>query len=65
MIIASDLKEGDLVDVNGKDYTVVNNIIGDVLFMCKISADECDGFHLFYNDVSDIEIAKFIGIKLN
>ena len=55
MIKASDLKVGDKIcSVNGIEYEVIENHIGDVLFIInkRDTTKECiAGLHLFYDDI--------------
>lgn len=64
MIKASDLKVGDKVcSVNGVEYEVITNHIGDVIFILnkRDSTKEClAGLHLFYDDIEYLEYAKVI-----
>ena len=58
----ADLKEGDVLDVikpysdRRVQFTVVRNIVGDVLVLFNESNDK--SLHLFYGDEEDIWYAK-------
>ena len=62
MIKASDLKVGDKIcSVNGIEYEVIENHVGDVLFILnkRDTTKECiAGLHLFYDDIDDLDYAK-------
>ena len=64
MIKASDLKVGDKIcSVNGIEYEVIENHVGDVLFILnkRDSTEEClAGLHLFYDDIDDLDYVKDI-----
>ena len=64
MIKASDLKVGDKIcSVNGIEYDVIENHIGDVLFIInkRDTTKECiAGLHLFYDDIDYLDYAKVI-----
>lgn len=64
MIKASDLKVGDKIcSVNGVEYEVVENHIGDVVYIIR-TIDTGDhrynGLHLFYDDIDYLDYAKDI-----
>ena len=62
MIKASDLKVGDKIcSVNGIEYEVIENHVGDVLFLFIFNENGrglhvYNGLHLFYDE--DVECAK-------
>lgn len=62
MIKASDLKVFDRIfSVNGVEYEVVENYIGDVLYIINIkeTTDQyVAGLHLFYDDLDYLDYAK-------
>ena len=64
MIKASDLKVGDKILSNtGIEYEVIENHIGDVLFILadKGTGDHLsNGLHLFYDDIDYLDYAKDI-----
>ena len=64
MIKASDLKVGDKIcSVNGIEYEVIENHIGDVLFILNDNGDGghlSNGLHLFYDDIDYLDYAKDI-----
>ena len=64
MIKASDLKVGDKVfNVDGMEYEVIENHIGDVLFIHANKGKEdnvYNGLHLFYDDIDYLDYAKDI-----
>ena len=64
MIKASDLKVGDKIcSVNGIEYNVIENHVGDVLFILsnKGTGDHLsNGLHLFYDDIDYLDYAKDI-----
>ena len=64
MIKASDLKVGDkIISTTGIEYEVIENHIGDVLFILanKGTGDHTsNGLHLFYDDIDYLEYAKDI-----
>lgn len=64
MIKASDLKVGDKIcSVNGVEYEVVENHIGDVVYIIRTidTGDHRDnGLHLFYDDIDYLDYAKDI-----
>ena len=58
MIKASDLKVGDKIcSVNGIEYEVIENHVGDVLFLFN---ENGRGLHLFYDDIDYLDYAKDI-----
>ena len=64
MIKASDLKVGDKIcSVNGVEYEVITNHIGDVLFILNDNGEGghiYNGLHLFYDDIDYLDYAKDI-----
>lgn len=64
MIKASDLKVGDMViSTTGIEYEVIENHIGDVLFILNDNGEGghiYNGLHLFYDDVDYLDYAKDI-----
>ena len=64
MIKASDLKVGDKIrSVNGIEYEVIENHVGDVLFILNkrdTTKEYLAGLHLFYDDIDDLDYAKDI-----
>ena len=64
MIRAKDLKVGDKIcSVNGVEYEVVENHIGDVVYIIRTidTGDHRDnGLHLFYDDIDYLDYAKDI-----
>ena len=64
MIKASDLKVGDKIcSANGIEYEVIENHVGDVLFILneRDSTKNCiAGLHLFYDDIDYLDYAKDI-----
>ena len=64
MIKASDLKVGDKIrSVSGFEYEVIDNYIGDVLFILNkrdTTKDYIAGVHLFYDDIDYLDYAKDI-----
>ena len=64
MIKASDLKVGDKIcSVNGIEYEVIENHIGDVLFILNSNGEAghiYNGLHLFYDDIDYLDYAKDI-----
>lgn len=64
MIKASDLKVGDKIcSVNGIEYEVIENHIGDVLFIFNENGKGLhiyNGLHLFYDDIDYLDYAKDI-----
>ena len=70
MIKASDLKVGDKIcSVNGIEYDVIENHIGDVLFILNkryTTKEYIAGLHLFYDDIDYLDFAKdFLNIDLS
>ena len=64
MIKAEDLKVGDKIfSTTGIEYEVIENHIGDVLFILNDNG-ECghiyNGLHLFYDDIDYLDYAKDI-----
>ena len=64
MIKASDLKVGDkIISTTGIEYEVIENRVGDVLFILsnKATGDHItNGLHLFYDDIDYLDYAKDI-----
>ena len=64
MIKASDLKVGDKIcSVNGIEYEVIENHVGDVLFILNDNGEGghiYNGLHLFYDDIDYLDYAKDI-----
>ena len=64
MIKASDLKVGDKIcSVNGIEYEVIANHVGDVLFIINENGEAghiYNGLHLFYDDIDYLDYAKDI-----
>ena len=64
MIKASDLKVGDKIrSVNGFEYEVIENHVGDVLFILNNNGEAghiYNGLHLFYDDIDYLDYAKDI-----
>ena len=64
MIKASDLKVGDKIcSVNGIEYEVIENHVGDVLFILNkrdTTKEYIAGLHLFYDDIDYLDYAKDI-----
>ena len=62
MIKASDLKVGDKIcSVNGIEYEVIENHVGDVIFILNTSGTGdriSNGLHLFYDDIDYLDYAK-------
>ena len=64
MIKASDLKVGDKIrSVNGIEYEVIENHVGDVLYIINkkdTTKKYIAGLHLFYDDIDYLDYAKDI-----
>lgn len=64
MIKASDLKVGDKILSNtGIEYEVIENHIGDVLFIINNDGEAghiYNGLHLLYDDIDYLDYAKDI-----
>ena len=64
MIEASDLKVGDKnLSTTGIEYEVIENHIGDVLFILNDNGEGghiYNGLHLFYDDIDYLDYAKDI-----
>ena len=64
MIKASDLKVGDkILSTSGIEYEVIENHIGDVLFILNNNGEAghiYNGLHLFYDDIDYLDYAKDI-----
>ena len=64
MIKASDLKVGDKIYSNtGIEYEVIENHIGDVLFILNENGEAghiYNGLHLLYDDIDYLDYAKDI-----
>ena len=63
-IKASDLKVGDkIISTTGIEYEVIENHIGDVLFILNNNGEAghiYNGLHLFYDDIDYLDYAKDI-----
>ena len=64
MIKARDLLNEQILTRDDKQYTVIENHVGDVLFLCNTDARFYDGFHLFYDDPIDVAFATEFGVDL-
>lgn len=55
-----DIKQGMKLEnkINGLTYEVITHHIGDVLFIKLESEDRFSAFHLFYDDVDDVDFAE-------
>ena len=64
VIKASDLKVGDkVISTSGIEYEVIENHIGDVLFILNENGEAghiYNGLHLFYEDIDYLDYAKDI-----
>ena len=64
MIKASELKVGDKIrSVNGIEYEVIENHVGDVLYIINkkdTTKEYIAGLHLFYDDIDYLDYAKDI-----
>ena len=64
MIKAKDLKIGDKIcSTTGIEYEVIENHIGDVLFIINkrdTTKEYLAGLHLFYDDIDYLDYAKDI-----
>ena len=64
VIKASDLKVGDkVISTSGIEYEVIENHIGDVLFILNENGEAghiYNGLHLFYDDIDYLDYAKDI-----
>ena len=62
IIKASDLKVGDKIfSTTGIEYEVIENHIGDVLFILNENGEAghiYNGLHLFYDDIDYLDYAK-------
>ena len=60
MINVRDLKEGDDVAMVNTDwrFTVASNKIDDHIHFYDPSSDDYKGFHLFYDDLVDVEYGE-------
>ena len=62
MIKASDLKVGDkIISTTGIEYEVIENHIGDVLFILNENGESghiYNGLHLFYDDIDYLDYAR-------
>ena len=66
LVKASTLNYGDVVlDDKGKQYEVIQNIIGDVIFLLNRSSNTYDGFHLFYDDEYSEDSERIARVKFN
>ncbi|MBQ0114067.1 MAG: hypothetical protein KBT03_13135 [Bacteroidales bacterium] len=55
-----DVKHGVLLKskINGLNYEVLEHHIGDVLFLKLDSEERFSAFHLFYDDLDDVDFTK-------
>lgn len=64
MIKASELKVGDKIcSVNGIEYEVIENHVGDVLYIINkkdTTKEYIAALHLFYDDIDYLDYAKDI-----
>ena len=64
MIKASDLKVGDRIFSNtGIEYEVIENHIGDVLFIINKNGEAghiYNGLHLLYDDIDYLDYARYV-----
>ena len=64
MLRASDLKVGyKIISTTGIEYEVIENHIGDVLFILNNNGEAghiYNGLHLFYDDIDYLDYAKDI-----
>ena len=66
LIQASELNVGDFIlDDKGKQYEVIQNIIGDVVFLLNRNSNTYDGFHLFYDDEYSEDSERIARVKFN
>lgn len=66
LLQASSLNVGDFIlDDKGKQYEVIQNIIGDVIFLLNRSSNIYDGFHLFYDDEYSEDSERIARVKFN
>ena len=70
LLQASELNVGDFIlDDKGKQYEVISNHIGDVIFLLNRESDEhrssntYDGFHLFYDDEYSEDSERIARVK--
>lgn len=61
---ASSLNVGDFIlDDKGKQYEVITNHIGDVIFLLNRNSNTYDGFHLFYDDEYSEDSERIASVK--
>lgn len=66
LVKASSLNYGDVVlDNNGKEYIVEQNIVGDMIFLLNRNSNTYDGFHLFYDDDYSEDSERIARVKFN
>ena len=66
LLQASELNVGDFIlDDKGKQYEVITNHIGDVIFLLNRNNNTYDGFHLFYNDEYSEDSERIARVKFN
>lgn len=59
MLVANELKnEQEVTHTDGRVFTVLTNITGDVVHLCNLEAKWYSGYHLFYDDLEDVVFAK-------
>lgn len=63
---ASSLNVGDFIlDNKGKQYEVIQNVIGDVIFLLNHNSNTYDGFHLFYDDEYSEDSERIARVKFS
>lgn len=66
LLQASELNVGDFIlDDKGKQYEVITNHIGDVIFLFNRDSNTYDGFHLFYDDEYSEDSERIARVKFN
>ena len=66
LLQASELNVGDFIlDDKGKQYEVIQNIIGDVIFLLNHNSNTYDAFHLFYDDEYSEDSERIARVKFN
>lgn len=66
LLQASDLYTGDFIpDNKGKKYEVIQNIVGDMIFLLNRNSNTYDGFHLFYDDEYSEDSERIARVKFN
>lgn len=66
LVKASTLNYGDFIlDDKGKQYEVITNHIGDVIFLLNRNSNTYDGFHLFYDDEYSEYSDRIARVKFN